>query len=195
MATEKYQNKYRIASARLKNYDYASNGAYFITIVTKNREHFFGEIKNGKMILNELGEIVWDEWLKTPKIRPDMNLIMVEFVVMPNHIHGIVYIGNNEFNNGDAVVRRDAMHRVSTTVNNEYKNKFEPQCKNLSSIIRGIKSAVTKKSREILPNFAWQTRFHDRIIRNENEFNRIREYIRKNPEMWQRDRDNGDLWL
>ena len=195
MATEKYQNKYRIASARLKNYDYASNGAYFITIVTKNREHFFGEIKNGEMILNELGEIVWDEWLKTPKIRPDMNLIMVEFVVMPNHIHGIVYIGKNEFNNGDAVVRRDAMHRVSKTVNNEYKNKFEPQCKNLSSIIRGIKSAVTKKSREILPNFAWQTRFHDRIIRNENEFNRIREYIRKNPEMWQRDRDNGDLWL
>ena len=198
---KKYQNKYRIASARMKNYDYASNGAYFVTIVTKNREHFFGNIVDGKMVLNEIGEIVCDEWSKTPKIRPDMNLTMVEFVVMPNHIHGIIYIGENEFNT-NSVARgcRDAMHGVSTT-NNEYKNKFEPQRKNLSSIIRGFKSAVTINVRllgamnRVSTDFAWQPRFHDRIIRNENELNRIRNYIVKNPEMWGRDRNNGDLWL
>ena len=211
MPTEKYQNKYRIASIRMKNYDYSSNGAYFITIVTKNREHFFGEVVNDKnglsyVSLSEIGKIVWDEWLKTPKIRPYMNLTMMEFVVMPNHIHGIIYIGKNEFNtndgvavDGDAISRRDAMHRVST--NTEYKNKFEPQRKNLASIIRGFKSAVTTKSRKlntkngISNNFSWQSRFHDRIIRNKNELNRIRNYIIKNPEMWNRDNNNGDLWL
>ena len=193
--TKKYQNKYRIESARKKGYDYAQNGAYFITIVTKNREHFFGDIVDGEMILNEIGKIVWDEWLRTPSIRPDMNLEMVEFIVMPNHIHGIIYIGDNEFN---ALHGRDAMHRVST----EYKNKFEPQRKNLSSIIRGFKSAVTIKSRllnakhGVSTDFAWQPRFHDRIIRNENELNRIRHYIRENPAKWQRDRNNGDdLWI
>ena len=124
-----------------------------------------------------------------------MNLIMVAFIVMPNHIHGIIYIGNNEFN------RRDAMHRISTPTTTvprtptQYQNKFAPQRKNLASIIRGLKSAITIKSREINKNFAWQPRFHDRIIRNENELNRIRNYIAKNPEMWGRDRNNGDLWL
>jgi len=194
--TKKYQNKYRIESARKKGYDYSQNGAYFITIVTKNRECFFGNIvgkdamhRVSTMELSEIGKIVWDEWLKTPSIRPDMNLEMVEFIVMPNHIHGIIYIADNEFN---TLQGRDAMLRVST----EYKNKFEPQQKNLSSIIRGFKSAVTIKSREINPNFAWQPRFHDRIIRNENELNRKRKYIRENPAKWYLDRNNGDdLWL
>ncbi len=76
-----------------------------------------------------------------------------------------------------------------------YKNKFGPQRKNLSSIIRGFKSAITKKSREILPNFAWQSRFHDRIIRNEQELNKIRQYIIDNPQMWERNRNNQRLWL
>jgi len=197
MSNKKFRGKYRIDSVRLKNFDYSSNGAYFITIVTKNRENFFGEIVNEEMNLSGIGEIVWNEWIKTPEIRPDMNLQMVEFVVMPNHVHGIIFIGENEYNNGrDAMLgvsirHGDAKHGVSTG----YKNKFGPQRKNLSSIIRGFKSAITKKSREILPNFAWQSRFHDRIIRNEQELNKIRQYIIDNPQMWERNRNNQRLWL
>ncbi len=108
MSNKKFRGKYRIDSVRLKNFDYSSNGAYFITIVTKNRENFFGEIVNEEMNLSGIGEIVWNEWIKTPEIRPDMNLQMVEFVVMPNHVHGIIFIGENEYNNG-----RDAMLGVS----------------------------------------------------------------------------------
>ena len=80
---EKFCGKYRIPSARLKNYDYASNGAYFITICTKNREHFFGQVTNGEMRLSNIGEIIADEWEKTAEIRKNVEL--GEWVVMPNH--------------------------------------------------------------------------------------------------------------
>ena len=87
--------------------------------------------------------------------------------------------------------RTDAMHGVSTQ--NKSNNQFGPQSKNLSSIVRGFKSADTKKSREILPYFAWQPRFYDRIIRNEKELRRINDYIILNPERWERDRNNNDF--
>ncbi|MFI5133400.1 MAG: transposase [Chitinophagales bacterium] len=94
----KFKNKYRIPSARLQNWDYGSPGLYFITICTKNRECYFGKIKNSEMLLNELGLIANDEWIKTPQIRPDMNLELGEFIVMPNHFHAIIIIGENNFN-------------------------------------------------------------------------------------------------
>jgi hypothetical protein len=93
MATGKYQNKYRIASARMKNYDYASNGAYFITIVTKNRDHFFGDIEDNTMILNEIGKIARKYWDEIPRHFPFIRLD--EMVVMPNHIHGILWIDDD----------------------------------------------------------------------------------------------------
>ena len=188
--SEKFRNKYRVDSARLKNYDYAQNGAYFITIVTQQFQCFFGEIVDDKMVLNDIGEIVRNEWLKTFEMRPDMNLAKGEFVIMPNHFHAIIGIGENQYN---ARTRRDAMHCVSTT--NTSQNQFGPQSKNLASIVRGFKSAVTIKSREILPYFAWQPRFYDRIIRNKKELNRISEYIILNPERWKRDRNNDDLLI
>lgn len=80
---EKFKNKYRIASARLQSWDYGSPGLYFITVNTKNREHYFGEIINDQMVLNELGIIVSTQWELTPEIRPDMNLGLVEYIVMP----------------------------------------------------------------------------------------------------------------
>jgi REP element-mobilizing transposase RayT len=89
MSAEKYQNKYRIASARMKNYDYASNGAYFITIVTQNRDHFFGDIVDNKMILNEIGKIAQKYWDEIPQHFPFIRLD--EMVVMPNNIHGILF--------------------------------------------------------------------------------------------------------
>ena len=179
---EKYKNKYRTQSARLQNWDYGWNGAYFITVCTKNREHYFGKIINGEMQLNETGKIVETEWLKTFEIRVDMNLKMGEYVIMPNHFHAIIIIGENKYN----IQGRDAMHRVST---NTAKNKFGSQSKNLASIIRGFKSSVTtfvRKTENL--DFGWQPRFYDHIIRNEELFYKISEYIINNPMNWENDK-------
>ncbi len=112
------------------------------------------------MVLNELGLIVNSEWINTPAIRPDMNymnLELGEFITMPNHFHGIIIIGENEFNMVGG--HRDAMHRVST--NTIPTNQFGPQSKNLGSIMRGFKSAITTTSKKLNIEFGWQDRFHD----------------------------------
>ena len=119
-----FQNKYRISSARLQSWNYANAGMYFITVCTKNRECFFGEIviDRGRDAMHcvstmnptKIGKIAETEWFKTPQLRPDMNLELGEFIVMPNHIHGIICIGENEYNRDERRGRRDAMHGVST---------------------------------------------------------------------------------
>ncbi len=199
---DKFQNRYRIPSARLQTWDYGWNAAYFVTICTINRECYFGEIiehkdamhcVSGEMQLSEIGKIVEQEWLITFEMRPDMNLTMDVFVVMPNHFHAIIVIGKNEYNtepdNKPEPQRRDAMHRVSTaTTTNKPKNQFGPQRKNLASIMRGFKSAVTRDARPINPDFAWQVRFHDHIIRDNESHRRIQDYIINNPQNWDDDR-------
>src|SRR4051812_17546309 len=99
----KFKNKYRNESTRAQFWDYSWAGAYFVTITTSNMECFFGDVINSKMVHNSIGQIAVEEWLKTPGIRPDMNLELGEFVVMPNHFHGIVSIGHNEFNRKSAL--------------------------------------------------------------------------------------------
>lgn len=200
--TDKFQNKYRISSARLQTWNYGLAASYFVTVCADNRRRFFGEIVDGKMILSAIGEIVEREWMKSPLLRPDMNLELDAFCVMPNHFHAIIIIGSNEFNTRrDAMhrvslnddyddPRRDAMHRVSATP--QTGNKFGAQSKNLASVMRGFKSAVTVAAKSIDENFKWQTRFHDHIIRNNPEFQRIRKYIVENPKNWQNDRFYGD---
>ncbi len=193
--TKKYQNKYRIESARKKGYDYSQNGAYFITIVTKNRECFFGDIVNTPnlgvstttMELSETGKIAQKYWDEIPRHFPFIRLD--EMVVMPNHIHGILWIDR------DAVSVETPNLGVSTTKRNpNHHPEWKPGT--IGVILNQFKRICTIKSREINPDFAWQPRFHDRIIRNENELNRIRHYIRENPAKWYRDRNNGDdLWL
>ena len=164
---EKYQNQYRIPSARASWWNYAAESAYFITICTHERECFFGNVIDDEMILSEIGIIVSREWMNTFDIRLDMNIQPGEFVVMPNHFHAIVIIGENEYNQQIA-----------------QGNTFSPQSKNLASIVRGFKSAVTRHAKSIHRAFAWQTRFHDRIIRNHIEYQRIAEYIANNPIRW-----------
>lgn len=124
-------------------------------------------------------------------MRPDINLQMGEFVVMPNHFHAIIIIGENEYNhknqrNDDVRCTdarcTDAMHCVSTT--NNIKNRFGPQSKNLASIIRGFKIGVTTHARKINSEVAWQRLFHDHIIRDEQSFKRIQTYINENPAKW-----------
>ena len=204
---EKFRQQYRIPSARASWWNYANAASYFITICTKNREHFFGEIlpvetpcmasstehqpipsapdSNSKtpcmasLRPTNIAKIAEQEWLKTPSIRPDMNLHLDDFIIMPNHFHAIIHIGENNYN-GNC---RDAMRGVST-------GKFGPQLKNLSSIIRGYKSAVTTYARKNNIDFDWQTRFHDYIVRDEKHYNNIRNYILSNPSNWNQHRFN-----
>jgi len=185
MSNKKFQNKYRIESNRLKGYNYSKNGAYFVTINTKNRNHFFGEIVAGKMILNDIGEIVKNEWFLSEKLRG--NIFMDEFVIMPNHIHGIVIIDNEPLD----TLRRNVSSNVKRNYTGEYKemSDISPQKSSLSHMIREFKSAVTKNSRKIDPKFSWQPNYYDHIIRNRPEKNRIGQYIIDNPQMWGRDRN------
>ena len=125
--TDKFRNKYRISSTRLQTWDYGNKGAYFITICTRNNVHFFGEIVDEQMQLNEIGKIAEQEWIKTPEIRSDMNLELGEFVVMPNHFHGILIIGENQYNKTSDSPCIDAMHGVYTNKNGNCKNDLGQQ--------------------------------------------------------------------
>jgi REP element-mobilizing transposase RayT len=138
------------------------------------------------MILNQIGSIAESEWEKTPIIRKDMNIIIGEFVIMPDHIHGIIIIGNNEYNTpempGNLGRGRDELHRVSVEVDSksDSQKRFGPQKKNLASIIRGYKSAVTIRACKINPDFGWQANSRVWIIRNYQEYERTAEYILDN---------------
>jgi putative transposase len=195
---KKFKNKYRIPSARASWWNYANEGTYYITICTKNKVNYFGEIIQTEMFLNEMGEVVMEEWLKTPGLRPDMNLTLGAFVIMPNHFHAVLFIGGNPYNGASDfnVPYPDTTDRVATPFNRAGKvmewdypqlNQFGPQTKNLASILRGFKSAVTTYARKSGMPFDWQTRYHDHIIRSEQSYNNITEYIQRNPENWNND--------
>ena len=190
---KKFRGKYRIPSARLKNYDYASNGGYFVTICTKNREHFFGKVADEEMRLSEIGKITDDCWRKITEHFP--FVVLGQWVVMPNHVHGVVIIDKTDCGRDavcgdgrDAVCGdgRDAINCVSTR-GGITKNNNPMLYQNLSTIIRWFKGRTTFEIRKLCPDFSWQPRFHDRIIRDENELHRISQYIIANPANWEND--------
>lgn len=190
---KKYKNKYRIPSARMRNWDYRWNAPYFVTICTQNRICYFGDVVNKEMQLSEIGKVVKQEWLKTFEMRPDMNLQMGEWQIMPNHFHAIIVIGENEYNrktDGNMGMERRMDGNAGTERTTPPKNQFGPQSKNLGSIIQGFKSGVTKNARQIDADFAWHSRFHDHIIRDEQSYRRIAKYIIENPLHWNNDKFN-----
>ncbi len=185
-----YKNKYRIESTRLKNYDYSQEGFYFVTICTKDRKLYFGDVVNKKMALSKIGKIADKYWAEIPNHFSHVKLDY--YVVMPNHTHGILRIDY-----GDERLYDDVDNKK---YNGKYPqmSKISPKQKSLSTIIRSYKSIVSKivHTRYQEQNFVWQARFHDRIIRNDNELNRIRQYIIDNPKRWELDRNNtNDLYL
>ncbi len=200
--SDKFQDKYRISSARLKNWDYGSNAIYFVTICTQNREHYFGNIADGKMELSETGKIAQHFWIEIPTHFPFVKL--GEFVVMPNHVHGIIIIDKHIDTINDSIGddRCDAIVETQNfaslpqnptssknpTPQQTHGNIFGPQSQNLASIIRGFKIGVTKFARNNHIPFSWQSRFHDHIIRNQESFRRISNYIINNPVNWQDDK-------
>ena len=162
-------------SIRLQGYDYSKAGAYFVTICTQNRECLFGEIVNGEMRLNEAGRVVADEWLKTAEIRDEIELD--EWVVMPNHVHGILVIADRR---GDPPVAPTNRPVAPTG----------PQPRSIGAVMAGFKSAATKRINELrqTPGIKlWQRNYWEHIVRNEPELNRIQEYIHNNPAQWELD--------
>ncbi len=217
----KFKNKYRIESTRKNGWDYGQNGFYFITICTKNRNFYFGDITNGKLKLSPIGHIANSCWIEIPNHFP--FVVLHNHIIMPNHVHGIIEIAkrNNVGTGNGAVVGNDALVDdavvddaivetpklgVSTgnnnnTVGNNANNtppdkkrttnatkKWKPAT--LGTIINQYKRACTINARKINPNFAWQSNYHDHIIRNEKSFKNISNYIAQNPLKWDEDTFN-----
>jgi REP element-mobilizing transposase RayT len=167
-------------SIRLKGYDYAQAGAYFVTICTCDRECLFGEIAGSEMRLNEIGQIVAEEWIRAPQIRPYVELD--EWVIMPNHMHGIIVIME-----GGMV---GATRRVAPTTTDRPTG---PKSGSLGAIIGQFKSVTTKRVNALrgTPRVpVWQRNYYEHIIRNEDDLARVREYIANNPLQWGIDRNN-----
>jgi putative transposase len=204
--SELFNNTYRITSARLQSWNYIKAGMYFVTVCTKNRASFFGRIieamnkndasSNEKNLNHDIyleptiiDKVAYEEWFKTPQVRSDMNIELGEFIVMPNHIHGILLIGENAYNASLQSNPENAKSTASTTHDlSEYKNQFGRQAKNLASIIRGYKSAVTIYARKCNLEFDWQSGFYEHIIRSVREYESISNYIVNNPISWKRDK-------
>ncbi len=180
MSDNLFHNQYRIPSARATWHDYNS-GAYFVTICTRGRDHFFGEIVAGEMRLTEIGQYA-DECIKRiPQHNPYAEIL--QYVVMPNHIHMIIFIDDC----CRSAAGRDVPWRVSTIGKNDKMQEIANMQGRLSATIGGFKQSITCFANANYLPFAWQTRFHDRIIRDRDEMNRIAQYIENNVAQWESD--------
>jgi REP element-mobilizing transposase RayT len=178
-----FKNKYRIESARLKGWDYRNPGYYFVTICTHQREHFFGAVKGNDVQLSPIGEIAAKFWSEIPSHHKGIELD--EWIVMPNHVHGIVIINN----------RVETFHgktfRGTSLPEKPKMSAISPKTGSLSVVIRSYKSAVSYRvGLNGFKEFAWQSRFYDHIIRDEKSLNNIRQYIFDNPIKWETDKEN-----
>jgi putative transposase len=177
-----FKNKYRIESTRLKGWDYRSTGYYFVTICTQNREHFFGEVADGIIRLSSIGETAARFWAEIPSHHTRVELD--EFIVMPNHVHGIIVIVA-------AVETLPVETLRATSLRDPKMSAISPKAGSLSAIVRSYKSAVSRWAGENgIAFFEWQSRYYDHIIRDEKSFKQIRQYIIDNPVKWESDHEN-----
>jgi putative transposase len=166
-------------SIRLQGYDYAQEGAYYVTIVTWRRDFLFGEIVNKEMMLSERGQIADACWREIPNHFPHVEL--GAYVVMPNHMHGIIIITND---------RRGAIYRAPTDDAN-IERFGKPVKGSLPTIIRTYKAAVTRLiGRELNETGIWQRNYYEHIIRNEQDLQNKTDYIESNPLLWDEDDEN-----
>jgi putative transposase len=179
-------------SIRLKGYDYTQPGAYFVTLVTYRRDEIFGEVVNGVMRLSPLGQIVHDEWMRSIGIRKEIRLFEDEFVVMPNHGHGIVWIVETLVADGVRPIIRpndgEGARRAPQPGTPQPKLRLRRVPKSLGSFIAGFKASVSSRAkRELNMTGIWQRNYYEHIIRNEIEFKNIWDYIDDNPRKWEVD--------
>ena len=203
--------KHRRRSIRLRDYDYSQPGAYFITVCTYDRDCLFGEVVDGVMELTPYGRMVADEWHRTEMVRP--NVVLDAFVVMPNHVHGIIGIVEYNDDHGDVSHRGDVPHRGDVSQRRRGVSQYAPTpgptptptpttgpsglqspSQTVGAIVRGFKGAVTKRINHHrgTPGVpVWQRGYYEHIIRNERALNRIRRYIIENPLHWHKDRNRS----
>jgi len=187
-------------SIRLKGYDYSQAGLYFVTVCVQNRECIFGNVIDGKMVLNDAGQIAHNEWLKTAELRKNVQLH--NFIVMPNHFHTIFEIthkitdvdirGNDDV--GAYCIRPfDMPDNIDTS--DDVRIRQEGVCntplrspaQTVGAIMRGYKSAVTRQINALAIPFKWQRDMYEHIIRDYNDYVHIDEYILTNPQKWEND--------
>jgi len=172
--------QYHRRSIRLRGYDYAQRGVYFLTICAKGWKCLFGEVKNGQVQLSRGGEFVREEWLRSASIRPE--IVLDTYVVMPNHFHGIVAIVRD--------IRRAP--RPNDTIPNR---KFKSPSRTVGALVRSFKAAVTVRVNQIRGTPGepvWQRNYYEHIIRDGREFGTMQRYIYENPMLWSKDSYNPD---
>jgi REP element-mobilizing transposase RayT len=179
-------------SIRLPTFDYGSGGAYFITIVTHDRLPLFGDVLDGQMQLNERGRVVEEAWTQTAIERAEIELDA--FVVMPNHVHGIVWITRDEDDSSPPQHPPGTPPRAPTaTAASRRFGAMQPR--SLSAMVNGFKGSVTRRLRlvdEWPERVVWQRNYYERVIRDDEELGRIRQYILDNPRQWTDDEENPD---
>jgi len=174
-----YRAKYRTESTRLRGWDYRTRGWYFVTICSAYRKRIFGTIERAKVRLSPVG-VIADVELKAMPSHYE-NVELVEHVVMPNHVHAIVMIDGEHLFSPAAKM---SLERAAWTFS-------PPKAGSLSAIIRSYKAGVTQRAREgRCAEDVWQAGFYDHVLRGEKVIAGVREYIRKNPENWEKDREN-----
>jgi REP element-mobilizing transposase RayT len=214
--SEKFKGMYRSETFRAQWWDYNSNGAYFITICTQNRVHYFGEIQDGQMILSEIGKLVHQFWMEIPNHFPHIRF--GEFVVMPDHMHGILILDRNSRSDVSPKHRDNSPKHPNKSTQypdtsndvsfdssfdiqinhpieknqSPYFSSISPKSGSIPVAIRSFKSVVSKHAHKLNKDFQWQKLYHDRIIRDFEEFIRIKYYIQNNPKNWlKKNKSNG----
>lgn len=185
-------NKHQRRSIRLKGYDYSQSGLYFITICCQDRACLFGRVVNDEMELNDAGKIAEQYWLDIPKHFP--NVVLHEYVVMPNHVHGIIEIAETDgmdIDGADIVGSKNFSTLRHTPHQPQPSPPQRPRgtSKTIGSMVRGFKIGVTKRMRNNTNvHDVWQRNYYEHIIRDEQSYHRIAEYIKNNPANWQDDK-------
>lgn len=182
--------KHRRRSIRLKGYDYSQPGAYFITVCTYLRECMLGEVINGEMRLNELGQFVHRVWRGLPKHYP--NVVLDAFCVMPNHFHGIIILTVDDQSCRGESQTRPYRHDLTNQTQSDLIQTY-PKRHGLPEIVRALKSFSSRhinQWRDSTGTPVWQRNYYESIIRNERQLNAIQKYIHENPNNWEKDMDN-----
>ncbi len=169
---------------RLSEFDYSTPGYYFITICVKEFKPLFGRIRNEEILLNEVGKIASKNWKNIPMHFDSCEID--EFIVMPNHIHGIIVltelgINENFFNVESRFVNQSVGTRHALSLR---RNNY------LSKVVGSYKSSISKEAHDFGYEFTWQRSFYDHIIRNEKDLYSVRKYIKQNPLKWELDKYN-----
>jgi len=179
---------------RLPHFNYDWRNQFFITICTQYRNHLFGDVKQGIINLSEFGNIAHQCWQEIPQHFPEIEID--EFVIMPDHIHGIILFGSTK--NQSAVLGRHACqdkllfgsseNQITDVGRHACQKEILPQHQKLSVIVGSFKSAVSKRIKVIDPHIQqiWQRSFYDKLIRTDKQLALVRRYIKNNPQNWEK---------